>query len=402
MLVVMARKETAMKRLTKWLAASAGIALASYGSYAAVTWSRYGHPRRARGDEEDALLDRFMREHDVVERHHVAVAAPAAVTFRAAQALSLDRSRIIRAIVAARALLLRAPDRPLPPSRGFVEDMKALGWGLLAEVPGREIVMGGVTRPWEPDPVFVALEPDAFAAYAEHDHVKIVFTLRVDAAPDGGSVFRTETRAVATDAGARKKFRRYWALLSPGILIIRRAMLAPLAAAADRTWRLEGDDLLADVHASLTHATMIDAPPADVWPWLLQMGGQRAGWYSWDRLDNGGQPSADHIIPALQHLDVGDVLPARPTGKEGFKVLRIVPERALVLGSLTPRWEGTWAFVLEPVDDGRTRLVTRYRAAYPPSRSMSMAMPAIAALHSFMEKKQLRTIKHHAEHVHAT
>jgi hypothetical protein len=391
-----------MKRLTKWLAASAGIALASYGSCAAVTWLRYGHPRRARGDANDALLDEFMREHEVCERHHVAIAAPPAITFRAAQGLSLENSRIVRAIVAARALILRAKNPPLPPSRGFVEDMQALGWGLLAEVPGREIIMGGVTKPWEPNPVFRALPPDAFAGFAEPDYVKIVFTLRVDAAPDGGSIFRTETRAVATDAAARAKFRRYWALVSPGIWIIRRAMLAPLAEAAEHLWRLEGDDLLGDAHASLTHATLIDAPPRDVWPWLLQMGGQRAGWYSWDRLDNGGEPSADRIIPALQHLEIGDILPARPTGTEGFKVLRIVPERALVLGSLTPRWQGTWAFVLEAAGLEQTRLVTRYRAAYPPSASMSIMLPVISAVHAFMEKKQLRTIKHHAEHMHAS
>src|SRR5688572_14624822 len=107
------------------------------------------------------------------------------------------------------------------------------------------------------------------------------------------------------------------------------------------------------------------------------MGAQRAGWYSWDLLDNGGKPSADHIIPELQHLEIGAVLPARPVGTEGFKVLRIIPERALVLGSLTPNWTGTWAFVLEPVGPDKTQLVTRYRAAYPPSARMAVALPVI-------------------------
>lgn len=388
-----------MRRLTKWLATGAGIALASYGTYAAVTWLRYGRPRRAREDEADALLDEFMREHEVCDRHHIAVAAPPAVTFAAARALDLTSSRIVRAIIAARALLLRAKAPPPAASRGFVEDMQAMGWGLLAEVPGREIVMGGVTRPWEADPVFRAIPPEQFAAFAERGYVKIVFTLRVDPTPDGGSIFRTETRAIATDPVARARFRRYWAALSPGILLIRRVMLPPIKTAAERAWQVDGDDVLTDAHATLTHVTTIDAPPGDVWPWLLQMGGQRAGWYSWDRLDNGGQPSADHIIPELQHLAVGDVLPARPVGKEGFKVLRIVPERALVLGSLTPSWEGTWAFVLEPVGRDQTRLITRYRAAYPPSTRMALLLPVLSAVHAFMEKKQLRTIKHHAEHL---
>jgi hypothetical protein len=389
-----------MKRLTKWLASGAGIALASYGSYAAVTWLRYGHPRRARGDAKDALLDELMREHDVCERHHIAVAAPAAVTLAAARAMRLDSSRIVRAIFRARELLLRSQPATAPEHNGFVEDMIAMGWGLLAEEPGREIVLGGVTKPWERNPVFRALPADQFAAFSEPGYVKIVYTLRADPTPDGGSIFRTETRSVATDAEARKKFRLYWALLSPGIILIREAMLPGIRAAAERMWRIEGDDLLADAPTALTHATTIDAPPNAVWPWLLQMGGQRAGWYSWDLLDNGGKASADRIIPELQHLDVGDVLPARPTGKEGFKVLRIIPERALVLGGVSPTWEGTWAFILEPLGARQTRLITRYRAAYPPSPRMSLLVPVLSAVHAFMERKQLRTIKHHAEHPH--
>ena len=91
-------------------------------------------------------------------------------------------------------------------------------------------------------------------------------------------------------------------------------MLPMLKEAAERRWRVEGDDILSDAHAQLTHATTIDAPPGDVWPWLLQMGCQRAGWYSWDALDNAGLRSADRIIPELQHLAVGDVLPG-PAGR---------------------------------------------------------------------------------------
>jgi hypothetical protein len=215
-------------------------------------------------------------------------------------------------------------------------------------------------------------------------------------------VFRTETRAVATDPGARKKFRLYWSIFSPGILLIRSAMVAALKVEAERRWRVDGDDIVADARAQLTHATTIDAPPKDVWPWLLQMGCQRAGWYSWDLLDNAGVRSADRIVPELQHLDVGDVLPARPVGREGFEVLRIVPERALVLSGMSPEWAGTWAFVLEPVGPDRTRLVTRYRAAYPPSPKMALLLPVFSAAHAFMERKQLRTIKHHAEQLRSS
>lgn len=387
-----------MSRLTKLLAAGAGIAGASYATYVATTWLRYGHPRRARGAAADPLLDTFMRDHDVCERHEIAVAAPADVTLAAAKETELDSSRFIRAIFKARELIMRSDAGSTPRPKGVFEQMKAIGWGVLAETAGREIVMGGVTKPWEANPVFRALPPDQFAAFAEPDYVKIVWTLRADPDASGGSIFRTETRAVATDAAARRKFRLYWSLLSPGIILIREAMLPGIKAAAERNWRIEGDDIL-DAHAQLTHATTIDAPPEDVWPWLLQMGCQRAGWYSWDVLDNAGKPSADHIIPELQNLAVGDVLPARPTGADGFKVLRIVPERALVLGGIAPSWQGTWAFVLEPLTSGKTRLITRYRAAYPPSARMAMLLPVLKTVHAVMERKQLRTIKQRAEHM---
>jgi hypothetical protein len=115
--------------------------------------------------------------------------------------------------------------------------MKSLGWGLLAELPGHEIVMGAVTKPWEPNPVFRSLPPDEFAAFHEPDYVKIIWTLRADPAGNNQSVFRTETRAVATDPKARTKFRRYWSLLSPGIIAIRRVMLPAVKADAEKLYQ---------------------------------------------------------------------------------------------------------------------------------------------------------------------
>jgi hypothetical protein len=391
-----------MKRISRALATSAGIVGASYATYMAAAWLRYGRPKAAPGDAADPLLDTFMPSYDVCERHQAAMAAPADATFAAAKDIDFDSSRLVRSIFRARELIFRSkPAASGATARGLVEGMKAIGWGVLAEDPGREIVMGAVTKPWEANPVFRALPSEEFATFAEPDYVKIAWTLRASPDRDGGSVFRTETRAVATDADARQKFRLYWSIFSPGIILIRSAMLAAVEEAADRRWRVDGDDIVADARAQLTHATTIDAPPADVWPWLVQMGCHRAGWYSWDILDNAGVRSADRIRPELQHLAVGDVLPARPAGAEGFKVLRIVPERALILSGMSPEWEGTWAFVLEPLGADRTRLVTRYRAAYPPKARMAVMLPVFSAAHAIMERKQLRTIKHHAEHMHA-
>ena len=197
--------------------------------------NRVESTRRTRADTvRDVLLDRFMPVYDIVERHHVRVDAPAAVTFAAARDQDLLESPGIRAIFRAREILLRAaPDEPARPRR-LIDRMAELGWGVLTEIPGREIVMGAVTEPWEPDVRFRALPPDAFAAFDEPGHVKIAWTLRAEPRDDQTSVFRTETRAVATDAGARARFQRYWALVSPGVALIRKLSLRPLKQEAER------------------------------------------------------------------------------------------------------------------------------------------------------------------------
>jgi len=224
--------------IVRWLAGGVGLAAASYAAYAGLTWSRYGHPRRPSAAEgADALLDRFMPDYEVAERHPILVAAPADVTFAAAADMDLQDSRIIRAIFRAREVIMGArPDAAARP-RSFLAQVKSLGWGVLAEVPGREVVMGAVTQPWKADVVFHALPPEEFARFDEPGFVKIVWTLRADPIGAGESVFRTETRVVTTDPGAREKFRRYWALASPGILLIRRVSLGLVKTEAERRAR---------------------------------------------------------------------------------------------------------------------------------------------------------------------
>ena len=220
-------------RSAKAIGAVIAAAAASYAGYAAVTWLRYGQGSRSAGDEHDQLLDRFMPEYEVAERHHIAVAAPAAVTFTAAKDHDLLHSGVVRAIFKARQIVLGGTDRA-PQRRGLLADTLALGWGVLAETPERQIVVGCVTRPWEPDPVFRALAPDQFARFDDAGYVKIAWTLRADPVDDGSSIFRTETRISTTDPVARARFRRYWSLASPGIILIRRLLLAPLKAEAER------------------------------------------------------------------------------------------------------------------------------------------------------------------------
>jgi hypothetical protein len=221
----------------KWLAVSAGLAGAAYGALVATAWWRYGQPKAAEPDARDALLDRYMPDYDVVERHHIRVAAPAEVTLGAAADADLQASLTVRAIIKAREIMMGATPDNRPRPRGLLAEVQALGWGMLAEVSGREIVMGAVTRPWEANVRFRALPPDEFAAFSEPGHVKIAWTLRADPVGEQASIFRTETRVCPTDPIARSTFRRYWSFVSPGIVTIRWALLGPVKREAERRAR---------------------------------------------------------------------------------------------------------------------------------------------------------------------
>src|SRR5687767_10493152 len=164
----------------RWLAAGVGVTAAAYGAYVGMTWYRYGAAAPPGPEEQDPLLDRFMPSYDVVERHHVRIAAPPAVTLAAAREVNLQGSPLVRAIIRAREVILGATPDNRPRPRGLLAEVQSLGWGVLEEVPDREIVVGAATKPWEANVTFRALPPDQFAAFSEPGYVKIAWTLRAD------------------------------------------------------------------------------------------------------------------------------------------------------------------------------------------------------------------------------
>jgi hypothetical protein len=176
------------------------------------------------------------------------------------------------------------------------------------------------------------------------------------------------------------------------------------ASRLERTGALPGDEFIPEPIASLTHAITIQCSPQRVWPWLVQMGaGSRAGWYSYDFIDNGRRPSADRIVPALQTVAVGDLFPAAPGAIDGFHVLAFETARYLVLGwrpapGVTPIM--TWAFVLEWRTDTTTRLIVRARGGreYPfYGLPPWIGKPFIRFGHSVMQRRQLLGIAWRAE-----
>jgi len=211
-----------------------GAAAATYAAYVGTTWLRYGNARPAVGHERDSLLDSIMPTYEVAERHRVFVHAPADVTFAVSCGIDLDRSAIVRAIFKGRELVLGGRSQTESQPTGLLAAMTGAGWGVLTEVPNREIVMGSVTRPWDADVSFRTIAPEAFARFDEPGYVKIVWTLRADPIGAHDSVARTETRVATTDPIARAKFRRYWSIFSPGIVVIRIAALKLVKAEAER------------------------------------------------------------------------------------------------------------------------------------------------------------------------
>lgn len=147
-----------------------------------------------------------------------------------------------------------------------------------------------------------------------------------------------------------------------------------------------------------THGVTIRGRPADNWPWLVQMGCRRAGWYSYDRLDNDGVPSADRILPELPQVEVGDILPWTPADVDGFVVRSVEPERALVLGD--PGGWLTWALVADPIDVTTTRLLARVRVR-PARQDALTSRPAVRLIwrpvHFGMQRRQLLNLKRRVE-----
>jgi hypothetical protein len=135
----------------------------------------------------------------------------------------------------------------------------------------------------------------------------------------------------------------------------------PPAEVADA---LPGDALLPHAKFKATRAITIDAPPHAVWPWLVQVGCLRAGWYSNDLLDNLGRPSATTIVPGLQQLEVGQWVPMSPSGTPSERTALKVHSYEVNQWLLWTKPDSTWAWQLTPIDHDGTRLVTRIQVGY--------------------------------------
>lgn len=177
---------------------------------------------------------------------------------------------------------------------------------------------------------------------------------------------------------------------------------------------LPGDSICPDSAAQVTHAITIDAPPEKIWPWILQIGQDRGGFYSYAFLENAigcEMRNVSQIVPMWQNREIGDTVwlgtPKHFGGQAKMVAAIVEPQRAMLL--VTPGdWEKvkvglhgegtTWAFVLKSAGEGKTRLIARTRTdAHPGIMKRATNFGFWEPAHFVMERKMLLTIKRLAE-----
>lgn len=177
-------------------------------------------------------------------------------------------------------------------------------------------------------------------------------------------------------------------------IVLRRPILTWGATDAEAAAELPGDELLEDADGVATRAITVGAPASAVWPWLAQMGpAPRGGAYTYDWIENMlglNMHSADELLPAFQHPQVGDEL---GYGPNRMRLERVEPERVLALRSTDGNW--VWSFVLDEAG-GTTRLISRNRFRLPRLRDRIGMLPMEPGS-LLMERKMLRGIKERAE-----
>ena len=197
-----------------------------------------GSIRHCAGDDPiPAALDEFIPQPDVGDRQEVVVRAPADLVFEVASQFDLQSIPLIRFIFWLRAALLGARVRGGWKPAGLVAETRAMGWGALKDQPGRLYIAGAACQPWQADVHFTPLTPESFPVYAEPDQVKIAWSLEAEPLEPGVTRFATETRVIATDAEAHRKFKRYWRTFGICIVGIRWLLLPRLRRLAERRAR---------------------------------------------------------------------------------------------------------------------------------------------------------------------
>jgi hypothetical protein len=431
-----------------------------------------------------SLLEYFLPEPRLIEVDWVEVAAPPAEAYQTLRHGDAARSPLVWALFWLRTLPERLRRRDAPPLSLRIDDIGASkhGFHMLADEPRRGFVIGAIGRFWETEIPFVDVPPTDFAAFAEPGFGKVAWEARFEPLGRTGTRIVLELRVTATDDEAWRRLRRYFRLLGPFSRFIRRhllhqfgkelglmqgpdtsptetappaaepalhahdtwadfgagtvgalGMLADLATPflrrARSHWGVEreaverpypGDELVPAPLWGWTHGVEIAAPVSEVWPWVVQIGQNKGGFYSYQWLENLAGcdvQNADRIHPEWQTLKPGDTLSLHRAGPP-FSVVAVDPGHYFLAhgyvdvqtgqvhegpppeGPLPPHHVNlTWLFLVESLDEGRSRFVSRYRIACSGDLStrLSFGPWIVEPIGFMMDRRMLLGVKERVE-----
>jgi hypothetical protein len=202
--------------------------------------------------------------------------------------------------------------------------------------------------------------------------------------------------------------RKGWIIMAALIIVPVLLLLGMVYLSLLRPWqltwgatedeiarKLPGDTIVADPSFNATRAVTVLAPPEHIYPWIVQMGMGRAGWYSYDLLDNFGRRSAETILPEYQNVHIGDVVPMSPDGKFGLWVESFETNKWIVWQDKNE--DVTWTWVIVPEDNSQCRLITRIRMKYRWLSPMAPFNLLVEFCDFPMMRKCMLGIKHRAE-----
>lgn len=282
------------------------------------------------------------------------------------------------------------------------------GFKILQEIPGQEVVVGAVGQFWHLNIPYADISPDEFNSFNEAGWGKVAWSISVEPFLQGSTIC-FELRTTATDEISWKSLNKYFHVIGLASHLIRQSVMSHLETELgkmkfpdDDTVYFEGNEIIPDAKHQVTFHKNIEAPVSIVWKYLMQLGCDRAGWYSIDMLDHGGKPSISRLVKGWEKRKIGDKLAATPALKSFYDVYDIRHEEYFIIGGETDRMGGpfimTWAFILLPMGKDATHLISNARMASSPEwAEWLMGKVIYPPLHGLMSAVQLNNIKKMAE-----
>jgi hypothetical protein len=357
-------------------------------------------------------IQKYLPNPRHVEVMRIFVAAKPDKAWHAARHFDMSETPWVRLLFHLRTITDRFHKRGKEVAGLGVDQITESGKGsiILYEDSGREVVVGSIGQFWHLTIPFKEIKPEEFASFHTPGWGKLAWAISVEPYFTGSTIC-VELRITATDKGSWHKLQNYYSVIGKGSKLIRHSVLNYLKAELgklrfpdDDRRLLPGDEILPDIKFSSTDHIDIEAPPSIVWRYLMQMGCDRAGWYSIDWLDNAGKRSVNHLVDGWTDRKVGDRLAATPNKESHFNVLQVEHEKYFVMGAKAEKvgimhpFQMTWAFVLEPLGTDATHLLARARMrAAPKWAEWLMGEVVYPPVHGLMSMVQLKTIRRYAE-----